>query len=113
MLFIIAAGKAAGGAKPPSFTLPLYACTEPILHPANPNLYSPPEKVMVAAKEDMESHLDVVPLLVLEAGHLSPDPGPRLVDVHLVPLIEELHRRGQPGQAPPHDGHLEAGGALW
>ena len=37
-------------------------------------------------EEDVQAHLDVVAVLVLEGGHLAADPGARLVDVHLVAL---------------------------
>ncbi len=42
-----------------------------------------PEEVVVAPEEDVQAHLDVVPVLVHPRADLPPREAPRLVDFHL------------------------------
>merc|ERR1719199_734091 len=68
-----------------------------------------PEQIEIAAEKDVQPHLNVVAVLVLEGCHLSPDPRPALVYIDLMTLFQELHSRGKPGQSRSNDGHLQ----LW
>lgn len=41
------------------------------------------EEIVVAAKEYVQAHLNVVPILVLKTRHFSPNKGSALVQVNL------------------------------
>lgn len=43
-----------------------------------------PEEVVVAAEEDVQAHLNVVPVLVHPRADLAADEAPRLEDLHLL-----------------------------
>lgn len=71
-----------------------------------------PEQVVVAAKEDVQAHLDVVASRDDPRRDFATDKGARLENLDLVALVEELDGRGETGEARSDDGDLQLGGVL-
>ena len=71
-----------------------------------------PEEVVVAPEEDVQAHLDVVAARHDPRRDFSADKGPRLEDLDLVALVEELDGRREPRESRADDGDFQFGGVL-
>ena len=61
-----------------------------LLHPQQiiaPRPLHDAEQIIVTPKKDVQPHLDVVPVLVLPAGHLAADERAQLEDLHVMPGV--------------------------
>jgi len=67
---------------------------------------------MVAPKEDVEAHLDVVPPRDDPGRDFASHKWPRLEDLDLVALVEELDGRGESRESRADDGDSQFGGVL-
>ena len=65
------------------------------------------KKVVVAAEEDVQAHLDVVAVLVQPAAHLATHKGSQLEYFHVVARVSKVHGRDHAGQTRANDTNLE------
>ena len=79
---------------------------EPQRRVENPETPENPKEIVVASEKHVQSHLDVVPVLVLPAPHLTPHERPRLEYLHLVTCLRKVHRRDHPRQPAPDNANF-------